>query len=183
MARCYVHLTYEQRLKIKQLLNLDSSKQAIADCMGVHISTIYREIARGNCNGQYDPDYAEKQYQANLKEKGHLPLLDENPELAEYIADMILLKKLSPEKIVEILKQENKFTKIPCSKETIYKNIDEGKIPGVTRDSLRKKDSRIFSNGQIIIPKWVLEKLDLKDGDELHLEVSDEGKIIYQKKK
>lgn len=181
MARSFTQLTYEQRLDIKKMLNSGISKRAIADNIGVHHSTIYREIDRGNVNGQYDPDYAEEQYQAKLAEKGQTAILDENPELAEYIADLILHKKLSPEKIVETLKTEKKFSKMPLSKETIYYNLDKGRIPGVTKESLRTESSTIFNNGQICIPKWVLEKLDLKDGTVLNLEVTEDGKIIYQK--
>ena len=38
------------------------------------------------------------------------------------------------------------------------------------------------SGGQICIPKWVLEKLNLKDGDILDLTVTDDGKSIYRKR-
>lgn len=62
------------------MLNSGISKRAIADNIGVYHSTIYREIDRGNVNGQYDPDYAEEQYQAKLDEKGQAAILDEKPE-------------------------------------------------------------------------------------------------------
>lgn len=181
MARSYTHLTYEQRLEIKRLSEANHSKKKIAELLGVNVATVYREIDRGTLGGTYDPNYAERQYRANLQGKGKSSLLDENPELAEYIADLILHKKYSPEKIVTLLKAEKRFSKIPLSKQTIYYNIDNGKIPGVTRASLRKDTSRIFNNGQIIIPQWVLKELNLKDGDTLRFEILEDGKVLYSK--
>lgn len=108
--------------------------------------------------------------------------MDANPELAAHIAELILNQKLSPERIIEHLKTENKYARIPLSKECIYYNLDKGRIPGVTKESLRTESSTLFSGGQIYIPKWVLEKLNLKDGDILDLTVTNDGKIIYRKR-
>ena len=47
MGRVYMHLTYDQRLAIKQMLERGNSKKEIAESIGVHTSTIYREIDRG----------------------------------------------------------------------------------------------------------------------------------------
>lgn len=59
MAQYYLHLTYEQRLKIKQGIDLGLSKKVIAKQTGVHSSTVYREIDRGTHDGRYDPDYSD----------------------------------------------------------------------------------------------------------------------------
>ena len=50
----------------------------------------------------------------------------------------------------------------------------------MTKDSLRTEASTIFSNGQICIPKWVLEALKLKDGDVLDLNLKENGEIVYK---
>ena len=63
MGRVYMHLTYDQRLAIKQMLERGNSKKEIAESIGVHTSTIYREIDRGTVNGHYDPTAAEEAYQ------------------------------------------------------------------------------------------------------------------------
>ena len=166
MGRVYMHLTYDQRLAIKQMLERGNSKKEIAERIGVHTSTIYREIDRGTVNGHYDPT----------------AVLEENPELANYIAKLILNQKLSPEKIVNVVKENPRFSKISLTKQTIYHSIITGKIPGVTKDSLRTEASTIFSNGQICIPKWVLEALKLKDGDVLDLNLKENGEIVYKKR-
>lgn len=182
MARTFKHLSFEQKLSLKEMLDGGYPIAEIGTKLGYHRSTIYREIERGSVNGIYDPEYSEEQYQLKQAEKGPEAILDANPELAAHIADLILNQKLSPERIIEHLKAEDKYARIPLSKECIYYNLDKGRIPGVTRKSLRTESSTLFSGGQICIPKWVLEKLNLKDGDILDLTVTDDGKIIYQKK-
>ena len=112
VGRVYMHLTYDQRLAIKQMLERGNSKKEIAESIGVHTSTIYREIDRGTVNGHYDPTAAEEAYQEKLAEKGPTAVLEENPELANYIAKLILNQKLSPEKIVNVVKENPRFSKI-----------------------------------------------------------------------
>ena len=43
----YEHLTYKKRLRLEVMLRQKIHKQTIADELRVHISTIYREIKRG----------------------------------------------------------------------------------------------------------------------------------------
>ena len=76
----------------------------------------------------------------------------------------------------------NQFSDIPQPPKTIYTAIDRGLIPGVSREDLLQRTSRVYSGGQICIPRWVLEKLDIKDGDVLELEITDDGSLIYRKK-
>uniref|UniRef100_UPI003FEE89AB helix-turn-helix domain-containing protein n=1 Tax=Faecalibacterium sp. TaxID=1971605 RepID=UPI003FEE89AB len=181
MARGFTHLDYEQRLKIEKMLDEGVSKYRIADELGMDPSSIYREIKRGLRDGRYDPDYSNQKYQNNLREKGPVAKLEENKEFAEYIANMILNHSMSPKRIVETLKQDHRFSNWDISIPTIYENIDKGRIPGVTRDSLKKDYATVFSEGQICIPKWVMEQLNIKDGDRLRFEVTEDGKIVYQK--
>ena len=54
-------LTYEQRLKIKELLDSGNSKPEIAEALGVCICSVYNELKRGTLNGTYDPEYAQKE--------------------------------------------------------------------------------------------------------------------------
>lgn len=181
MARTFTQLSYEQRLEIKKHLDNGISKRAIADKIGVHHSTVYREIDRGMVNGVYDPDYSEEQYQAKMAEKGPTAILTANPELASFIADLILNDHLSPDKIIQTIKKDKRYKNISISRETIYHSIDAGLIPNVTKESLRSVSSTVFNGGTIVIPKWVLEQLDIKDGDILHFEITDNNEIIYKK--
>lgn len=179
MPRTYSHLSYEQRLRVKGLLDKGTKKVDIARALGIHNATIYREIDRGSINGIYDPGHAEEQYRGHLSEKGRPTICSISPELAQHIAMLILEEKLSPAKIIDRL-QEEKWSTAPKARATIYSAIDGGLIPGVTRESLNSYVTTMFSDGQIHIAKWVRNALDLNDGDELLFEVVD-NKIIFTK--
>ena len=180
VARTFNHLSYEQRLKIKEMLDGGFKKIDIARSLGVHNATIYREIERGSVNGVYNPNKSEEQYRDHLSEKGPQALCSMSPDLAEYIAKLILEEHLSPARIIDRLEHEEKWSTFPKSKPTIYSAIDNGLIPGVTRESLNSYMTTMFSDGQIHIAKWVRKQLDLNDGDELLFEIID-NKIVFRK--
>ena len=78
--RHFNHLTYNDRLKIEAWLKVGLSKKEISMLLGVHISTVYREIKRGTYNrldgdtytykNAYSPDISQKKYQDYLSCKG-----------------------------------------------------------------------------------------------------------------
>lgn len=170
----------EQRLIIKNMLDAGSSITDIANSIRVSYHTIYYELQRKAHDGNYDPYYAQSLYEQNLKSKGRKIILSDQ-NLAAYISKLLLEKHLSPEKVVALLTKDNMgFTNVPSQK-TIYNAIDKGLIPGINKNSFLTRQSTVFSNGHICIPKWVLKKLDINDGDTLLLEVTEDNKIIYKK--
>lgn len=177
MSRTFNHMTYDQRLHIKKMLDEGYGKTQIASALGFHHSAIYREIERGSKGGQYDPNYAESRYK--LLHKGREPILSVNLELARHISKLILEENLSPAKIAKLLQYDDRYKSFSISKTTIYSAIDKGFIPQVTRDSLHTDTTTMF-NGQIHIAKWVRKSLSIADGDELHFEVVDD-KLIFTK--
>ena len=54
----YTQLTYEQRYQIKALLEMGHKQTQIAECLGVHKSTISREILRNRGQRGYRPKQA-----------------------------------------------------------------------------------------------------------------------------
>lgn len=176
----YKHMTYEQRKELKRLLDTGCSKSAIAENLGVHLATVYREIRRGEVDGVYDPEYSENTYQEMLNERGSNSVIDWSNELRLFISTLILDEKLSLAEVVERLRECNNFKSYPTSRNTLYTAIDNGMIPGVTRENLRSDTTVVFSNGLIHIAKWIKEELDIQDGDELRVEVQAD-KIIYSK--
>ena len=155
MGKTFHHLKFTQRKKIKEMLDMGIKKTEIAHSLGVHTATIYREIERGSVDGRYDPDYAENIYKRQLSEKGMQPLCIISPELAEYIAKLILDEGRSPAKIINMLQENPKYAVVPKSSATIYNAIDNGLIPGVTRENLNSDITTVFNDGQIHIAKWV----------------------------
>ena len=123
---------------------------------------------------------AENIYKRQLSEKGMQPLCIISPELAEYIAKLILDEGRSPAKIINMLQENPKYAVVPKSSATIYNAIDNGLIPGVTRENLNSDITTVFNDGQIHIAKWVRNALKIKDGDKLSFEVVN-NKIIFSK--
>ena len=177
------YLTYESRVKIKELYDKGLSIQKIANEVGVCRNTIKNELKRGSdCSGKYDPEYAEELFIERQQTKGRQCLLATNKELAQHIADLILKEHYSPKRIIRVLKENHPSDFIELkSVNTIYSAIDSGLIPGVTRASLRSCETKMFSDGMICIPKWMREQLQLQDGDSFHLEIIDSGIITVTK--
>ena len=61
MATAYRHITPEIRIKIHQLLVQGYGIQEIAEHLGYHRATLYREFARNSCQYGYRPDWASQQ--------------------------------------------------------------------------------------------------------------------------
>lgn len=79
MGEHYKHLTWRERLKIDTRLKDGWKPQAIADELGRHVSTIYREKKRGLGTQRttelvdyecYIPDIAQQRYEDNYPNKG-----------------------------------------------------------------------------------------------------------------
>ncbi len=180
MGTVHKHLTKEDRCLLKQMLDEGKKKHEIARCLGVHISSLYREIERGSIDGKYDPLYSDHRYKTHLSNKGPESLLTPDSEFARYISKAILEENLSPAQISERLQTEPGFENCPKSVPTIYHAIYKGIIPGVTKDSLRSNVTTVFSDGQVHLAKWIRDELGIQDGDSLYVELLD-GRLIMTK--
>lgn len=175
------HLTYERRLAIKQMLDAGISVSKIAEKLECHRATIYNEINRGMSEEGYSPEKSESEVRSRDKNRGRRRVLEDNPELARYISDCILTKGMSPERIVDEIKSDIRFLGNTVSVKTIYNAIDANIIPDVSKESLNTKKVTMFSDGHIIIPKWIREKYGFNDGDKFDIEVNDDRTIKIKK--
>lgn len=173
----FKHLSIEKRILLKQYLEQGFSKVYIAKLLGVHHSTIYRELKRGFLNGEYSPIFAANDYEKQSINKSKNALLIKDKDLAVKIADLILNEKLSPSLVIKRLKELG-YNK-PSSPQTIYSAIDKGLIPNVTRNDLKVEYTKLFSKGLIQIPKWIRNELNLKDGDTVHIKIEN-NKILIE---
>ena len=162
------------------MLDNEYSVKEIAEKLGVHTATVYREIKRFENPSQYNPEIAQYVYLKELEAKNRKPKLELDQALAQYISRLILEKFLSPVEVIKRLKSED-YQNIP-SKNTIYAAIDKGLIPSVTRATLllKRKKTHMFSNGLIKIPRWVCEKLKIKDGEELYVDVENDRMVVWK---
>ena len=90
----YSHLTITHRIKIEAYLELGLKPCQIASKLGVHKSTISRELRR--CQNGYSAALAQEQYDHRAKQKGRKSCL--TPELKKEIEDGLKSSR-SPEQI------------------------------------------------------------------------------------
>ena len=110
------HLTVEQRYNIFAYKQAGIPQNKIARIIGVHPSTVSREIKRNadQRNGVYRPELAQRKYVGRLKSRKHFLKL--KGDILNDV-DNYLLNDLSPEQITGRLRSEGKES---VSHETIY---------------------------------------------------------------
>jgi IS30 family transposase len=141
MKKNYHHLTDQDRIFLRIMLEKHYPKEKIAKILGVNRSTIYRELQRNSCSHWHSKrkfywnDSAQKKYLARRKRKTKL---DEDDKLKEYVHSK-LKSGWSPWQIEGRLKSENEG-KCIISHETIYRYIysDYG-IRNCFYEKLRRK--------------------------------------------
>lgn len=77
MKGTYRYLTFDDRKRIEQLWRDGATPKEIAEKLGVHFTTVYAELKRGN-NGRtyedyrsvYDATLAQKVFKDKLKKRG-----------------------------------------------------------------------------------------------------------------
>ena len=117
----YKQLTYEQRYQIRALLKIGQKQAQIAECLGVHKSTISREIQRNRGQRGYRPKQAH-QYAVLRRKKTKKKI-----KASTWVwVEAKLQKDWSPEQISESFKQEG----IRISHEHIYQYIYSDKQAG-----------------------------------------------------
>jgi IS30 family transposase len=147
-GRHFKQLDSRKRYELELLLKLKTPKKKIAAELGCSISTVYREIERGQVEQvdtnlikyvvykAYFSDGRSKE-RANLK--GRKRKLSMDIELSEHIRDKILNMKYSPDAVLgEIRRIGLKFKSMICTK-TLYNYIDNGLLSGVSNDELPVK--------------------------------------------
>ena len=185
MRRKFRRITFEDRLKIKQYLDTGMSFGKIGTSLGFCTTTISLEVKRGSPTGRprdYDPAYSNERAKMAREGIGRVPILENNRAVAGRIAKMILVDKLTvPEVTKRLAVGDCNNPKCPISINTIYRAIDEGLIPGVSRETLIPTKSKMSSGGFICIPQGLRQRFDFRDGDIFEIEAFDDGKIVLTK--
>lgn len=150
--RRFKHLSKSDRIRIETLNNDGKAPKEIAEVVGVHISTIYRELQRGQYTHRnsdwteetrYSSDLSEMKYRANLAAKGADLKIGNDRRLAEYIETKIADEKYSPEAVLgEIKAQGLQFNIEIKSKNTIYSYIEKGIFLRLTNKDLPVKGDK-----------------------------------------
>lgn len=145
----FKHLTKTDRLRIERWKRDGLNTREIAEKLRVHISTVYRELKRGEYTRRdgetwkmlqaYSPDIAEMKYRENLREKGPRLKIGKDHELARYIEDTIERKECSPAAVLGYAKLEGKQFKTSISAQTIYNYIHKGVFLSLTMEDCPRR--------------------------------------------
>lgn len=137
------YLTITQRRQLEGFLQADLSKRKIAELLGVNLSTVYREIKRGECEQRkkvydiygdfkgyqtytiYSADIAENKYRLNMTSKGAPLKIGNDFDFIRYVEKRVLVDGIAPCAVVGEIKR-NKPCKTVISKTTMYRYIEMG---------------------------------------------------------
>lgn len=130
-------LTWTDRISIEALKKAGHSVIEIAEQLGVHRSTIYNELKRGEYMHRnsdytetlsYSPNKAQMKAEENLKARGTQLKIGNDIAYANYIEDKIVNEDYSPAAVLGELKAQGKegdFSVTVCVT-TLYSYIDKG---------------------------------------------------------
>lgn len=163
------HLTRDDRLKIEALLKAKQTPQEIAENIGVHVSTIYREQKRGRythmltdltTEERYSPDIADEKYRNNLAEKGPGLKIGNDIKLATYIENKIVNDKYSPDAVIGEIKHKGIEFSVTICTTTLYSYIDKGLFLTLTNENLTVKGNRKKKKKKVVRQRARAQKGD-----------------------
>jgi len=139
----YKQLTFDQRYQIQALLKAEIGKIEIANIIGVHPASVYRELKRntakrGKTSGDYVAINAQRRTDSRHKCKPKKLLLTE--QMKERIAGLLRYEKWSPELISNRLELDGETC---VSHETIYQWIWDVKK---SNKKIASKYSKLYKN-------------------------------------
>lgn len=157
--RKFSHLTETNRYKIEQMIKEGYSTRQIAAALHVHVSTINREKKRGLCIQRdtdlrerevYCADVAQRKYEENLRAKGPDLKIANNRKLANYLEDLIVDKKYSPDAALALAKEEGVTGETSICRVTLYSYIDKGVFLRLTNKDLPVKGNRKNTHNKVV---------------------------------
>ena len=147
----YHHLTFTNRLQIEAWDRVNTPVKVMAENLGVHASTVYRELKRGRythlnsdltTEERYSPDIAEERYRENLKAKGAPLKIGNDHEYANYLEYKVSVEKYAPGAILGEIKRKGIEFDTTISKTTFYRYIEDGIFLTLTNKDLPIKKNK-----------------------------------------
>lgn len=148
-------LTYTQRLQIETLIKTGKSKRYIADFLGVHISTVYRELKHGEYTHttksdtfwavyykketRYSAQIAQERHKIACTSKGRPLKIGKDFELVNYIQNRVNKEKISACAVLGQIKHMQLKFSTTISKTTLYRYIELGLFDNVQIITRKKK--------------------------------------------
>jgi len=141
----YKHLNERDRYRLEGYLESGLTVKQIALKLNSHISTVYREIKRGEVKRihsdlteywAYRANTAHADYESKVTKRGHSLKIEKHHDLADHIREKIHKHKYSPDAVIGELNRTGQG--LICTK-TLYNYIDRGVFEGITNYSLWEK--------------------------------------------
>ena len=145
----YKHLTRTDRIKIETMLNSGHTVKQICEYLHVHNTTIYREMKRGRYvkrnsdwteSVSYSYDLAQDKHDWAVQSRGRNLKIGIDREYAEYLEDLIVNHKYSPQ--AALLEAKRHGFKTTICLNTLYSYIDKGVFLKLTNKLLPIKGKR-----------------------------------------
>lgn len=147
----YKHLNERDRYRVEGYLESGLNAKQISRKLHCHISTVYREIKRGEVKRihsdlteywAYRANTAHADYERKVTNRAHALKIEKHKELSDYIERKMLGHKYSPDAVIGELKQKKqKFNGLICTK-TLYNYIDKGVFEEISNYTLWEKRKR-----------------------------------------
>lgn len=144
--RTFKHFTFNDRLRLEVLKKAGHKPKEIAEILHFHVSTIYRELKRGEFEAlnsdlttetRYSPDIAQEYMNGVLTAKGADLKIGNEKEFADRIEDIIINEGYSPAAaLAKVKAEEIDFTVCVT---TLYSYIDKGVFLNLTLKDLPEK--------------------------------------------
>ena len=142
----FKQFTYNDRLRLEVLIKAKHKPKEIAEILHFHVSTIYRELKRGQFEAlnsdltkeiRYSPDIAQQHKEAVLAAKGPDLKIGTEQAFADRIEAIIINKGYSPAAALAKEKAERYDFSICVT--TLYSYIDKGVFLNLTMKHLPEK--------------------------------------------
>ncbi len=144
--RTFKQFTYNDRLRLEVLVKAKHKPKEIAEILHFHISTIYRELKRGQFEAlnpdltkemRYSPDIAQQHKEEILAIKGADLKIGNEQAFADRIEEIIINEGYSPAAALAKVKAEGVDFSICVT--TLYSYIDKGIFRNLTLKNLPEK--------------------------------------------
>lgn len=147
------NLTYTQRLQIETLNNAKKTKKEIAEILGLHLCTIYRELKRGaynRLNGatwetfvSYSAQISQDRYDNLCSGKGRPIKLGKDWAFVNYIEQRVTKDKISACAVLGEIKYKQLPFETHISKTTLYRYIQLGYFPNIRLEKRKKEYKKV----------------------------------------
>ncbi len=160
------HLTIEQRYNISAYLQSGMSINEIALLVGVHRSTVWREIHRNEDkrNGIYKPELAQKKYKNRMQSRNHYVKFTDDLKVQ---VDILLKQDYSPEQVTGFMRSRGLEI---VSHETIYQYVWEDKKHGEKKlyTHLRRRGRHNKKRGSLTCGRgFIRNRVDIDERPEI----------------